>query len=233
MTLRLCVSLRSISLQGSNISVARMPAPLNLNKRFASDANRPRAAARSLLKDVVNPPTATSILQDADARERTLAIHGVVAGSMDALIEEMRTCGHIVRVVRSKRCVTTLFVTFGSALAAKAAQELQGNTVVDGQRFAVTVGALPDDEVEDGANGVGVAGPIGGVRVMSPSPRKPVQPSSSPSQQAKGAVDVVTRFQKVKFSYLSCLPFADRWLTPLLQRSTAVDGASRKRARGE
>ncbi|CUG88895.1 Hypothetical protein, putative [Bodo saltans] len=214
---------------------------MSLNKRFATDAGAPtsslcstKVAARETL---ASPLTATSVLRDADARERTVAIHGVVPNSIDALVEEMRNCGHITRVVRSKRCSTTLFVTFGSTLAAKAAVELQANAIVDGQRFAVTFGALPEDEEVDDENYT-TATTKTTTLTSSSSPTFATRATELPtaakvSRPLPPIAAVSAKFQKVKFSFLTCLPLADRWLLPLLVSSGSNDSSSRKRGREE
>jgi hypothetical protein len=216
-----------------------MPAPpLTFNKRFAADvvdAASTAVAGRggnvntgaSSLTSLPNrlPPTATSVLKEVDARERTLAVHGVVPSSTDALLDVMRGVGHVVRVARSKQCATTIYITFGSALAAQSAAELQGNAVVDGQRFAVSSGALLEDEVQD--------------EEVTETERKRSTIVTSPQKGSTGPVGIKrvatqdekpVEFQKVKYSHLTCLPFADRWLIPLLRRSAEGD-TSRKRDR--
>jgi hypothetical protein len=209
---------------------------MNLNKRFANDVGAPTSSlgARKVAsrETLASPLTATSVLRDADARERTVAIHGVVLNSFDALVEEMRTCGHIVRVVRSKRCSTTLFITFGSALAAKAAVELQGNAIVDGQRFAVTLGALPEDEADDETN----QRPTPLTSSSSTFSSRDASAASGTSTPLPATTNLVApgKFQKVKFSFLTCLPLADRWLLPLLLTGRKdAPSSSKKRGREE
>lgn len=223
-----------------------MPGAMNFNKRFANDGGSATTFRRvATTREAAPPLTATSVLRDADARERTIAIHGIVAASVDALVEEMRTCGHIVRSIRSRRCSSTLFVTFGSALAAKAAAELQGNAIVDGQRFAVTLGALPEDEAED--DDVQVPPPSTSSSLSAVPQRlggAVVQPSSVGASKSvsllntpavtTGGPSQKSGFQKVKFSFLSCLPLADRWLLPLLvSRDKEVQAPPKKRGREE
>lgn len=150
--------------------------------------------------------SSTNALRAVSARERTVAIHGIAHKDLDVLALALRHCGHIESMTPSKRSPTTIFVVFGTAHAAASAAQLQNCAQANGQRFAVSTNASPADETDpEAAESEGPTAPSASTSRQ--------EPTSSPDPVSSS---VRVKLPTVRFSYLSALPFADRWLLPIL-----------------
>lgn len=167
--------------------------------RPASQAGQSDAVAQVL------EANSQPILGEVSSRDRTIAVHGIAFSNRESLLLSLRQFGHIERVAGSRSDERTIFVTFGNQRAVEHALNAQNLLPIEGQRFAISTSASLDDE-----DVVGLAS---------------ASPHASDSTRPGGTKAAAVHIQRRKLGFLSALPFADRWILPLLSEG------SRKRAR--